>query len=188
MAQARSAKTRARSGDEFVAEPDFLRSAAYEAAGQSTVARAMLVLALVLLCIALAIQMALHWRDWLAAHYPESRPLLVQMCRLAQCRIGPLKSIDDVVVDSSSLARGSEPDGYRLTILLRNRSLVQLALPSIDLSLTDADGSMVARRTLSPLDFKVPEVIAPRGEVTLNLNLSTPGRRVTGYTVEAFYP
>jgi predicted Zn finger-like uncharacterized protein len=188
VAQNRPSKTRVRSGDELVAEPDFLRNAAYEASGQGMVARVMLAIASVLLCVALGGQLALHWRDWLAAHYPESRPLLAQMCRLVQCRIGPLKSIDDVVVDSSSLARGSEPDGYRLTILLRNRSTVQLALPSIDLSLTDADGSVVSRRTLSPADFKVDGVIASRSEVTLNLNLSTPGRRVTGYTVEAFYP
>jgi hypothetical protein len=187
-AQDRSSKTRVRSGEELVAEPDFLRHAAYEASGQGVVARAMLVLAAILLCITLAVQLALHWRDWLAAHYPASRPLLVQMCRLAQCRIGPLRSIDDVVVDSSSLARGADPDSYKLTILLHNRSSVPLALPSIDLSLTDADGSMVARRTLSPSDFKVADVIAPRSEVSLSLNITTPGRRVTGYTVEAFYP
>ncbi len=184
----RSARARMLGDDESI-PPAFLRDAARDADRQHPAARAMLVLAVIFLCLALAGQAALHWRDWLAAHYPASLPLIGQMCRMAQCRIGPLKSIEDVVVDSSSLARGStDTDGYKLTVLLRNRSSVLLELPSIDLSLTDVDGSVIARRTLSPVDFRVGSTIAPRSEVPLSVNISTAGRRVTGYTVEAFYP
>ena len=162
----RSNRTKVRSGDELSVPPYFLRDDVDGANWRSPVALAMLILAALFLCAALAAQAALHWRDWLAAHYPGSRAVLGQMCRVAQCRIGPLKSIDDVVVDSSSLARGSDPDGYQLTILLRNRSSVPLALPSIDLSLTDADGSVVSRRALSPADFRVASVTGPRSEVS----------------------
>jgi len=64
-----------------------------------------------------------------------------------------------------------------------------LALPSVDLSLTDADGQLVARRALGPADFRASLApIAPGGETALQLTLSAGSPRVAGYTVEIFYP
>ena len=65
-----------------------------------------------------------------------------------------------------------------------------LALPSVDLSLTDASGLLVARRALAPQDFRVAanSLLAPGGETALQLLLSAGNPRVSGYTVEIFYP
>jgi hypothetical protein len=61
-------------------------------------------------------------------------------------------------------------------------------LPSIDLTLTDANGRLVARRVLAPHDFRAAEVIAPRAEAGLQALLSAGTPSVVGYTVEIFYP
>ncbi|WKB52024.1 zinc-ribbon and DUF3426 domain-containing protein [Eleftheria terrae] len=174
--------------DEARHAPEFLRQAESQARWRTPGMRLALSLLALLLAAALTLQAALHWRDWLAVYRPGLRPLLTQLCQAAGCRIGPLRRIDDVVLDSSSLTRGTGSDAYRLTVLLRNRGAVPLALPSIDLSLTDTNGDLVARRALSPADFGTADTIGARSEVSLSLELSTPGQRVAGFTVEAFYP
>jgi hypothetical protein len=73
-------------------------------------------------------------------------------------------------------------------VTLRSRSDLPLTLPSVDLTLTDANGHLVARRALAPRDFNAADVIAPRAEAPLQVMLSTGTAAVVGYTVEIFYP
>jgi hypothetical protein len=73
-------------------------------------------------------------------------------------------------------------------VTLKSRSPLTLALPSVDLTLTDANGRLVARRALAPRDFRAPEVIAPRAEAAMQVLLSAGTPSVVGYTVEIFYP
>ncbi|MBV9891330.1 MAG: DUF3426 domain-containing protein, partial [Rhizobacter sp.] len=79
-------------------------------------------------------------------------------------------------------------DAFVLSVTLKNRSDVALALPSIDLTLTDANGRLVARRALAPRDLRAADVIAPRAEAPLQVVLSAGTPSVVGYTVEIFYP
>jgi hypothetical protein len=47
----------------------------------------------------------------------------------------------------------------------------------------------VSRRALNPADFRVATTIVPGNtDMPLQLLFTTPGTRVTGYTVELFYP
>ncbi len=113
------------------------------------------------------------------------------MCGRLDCSLGPLRRIDDIAVESSSLTRAAEPgvDALRLTVVLRNRGALTLAMPMVDLSLTDGNGELVARRALAASDFdRASATLAPASETSLQLAFSTDGRRVAGYTVEIFYP
>jgi hypothetical protein len=74
-------------------------------------------------------------------------------------------------------------------VTLRNRGSTALALPSIDLGLTDAAGQLVARRMLAPGEWRVAAPTIQAGaELPLQLLLTAGSARVTGYTVEIFYP
>lgn len=182
------AKRKVRSASGSPDDPEFLRRADRQARWASPPVRRALATAAVLLALLLAGQVALHQRDWLAAHHPATAPWLAQACDWLGCEVGPLRSIDDVTIDSSSLARTGQTGTYRLTVALRNRAGVAVAMPAIDLTLTDTNGDRVARRVLQRQDFGAPAALSARGEVTLTLDLETPGHRIAGYTVEAFYP
>ncbi|MFN3415218.1 MAG: zinc-ribbon and DUF3426 domain-containing protein [Caldimonas sp.] len=189
LTRRRSPRERGAAQDEpAAATPSFLRRAEREARWRHPVVRAALGLAALLLMVGLALQWAHHERHWLAAHHPGTRPWLEQLCAWTGCRIGPWPSIEHVVVDSSSLSPGNTPDSYRLSVQLRNRADVPLAVPAIELALTDLQGQLVARRALLPSDFRSGDTLAARGDLTLRLDFRTPGHRVAGYTVEAFYP
>jgi len=173
------------------ASPAFLRDAERRARWQSPRARAGFGLAVLALGAVLALQAAYHLRDPIGAHWPSTRPLLEAMCGQLDCSLGPLQRIDDIAVESSSLTRAAEPgvDALRLTVVLRNRGALPLAMPMVDLSLTDGNGELVARRALAASDFdRASATLAPASEASLHLAFSTDGRRVAGYTVEIFYP
>ncbi len=169
--------------------PEFLLAAKRKAMWRSPRMRAGLGLLSALLLLGLLAQVLYHFRDLTAARWPESRPWLEQGCELLKCRIGLPRHIDDVAVESSALSPANNGAAYRLSVVLRNRGNVPLAMPSVELSLTDAAGQLVSRRALSPGDFRVATSALPAGgETSLQLLLSTDGRRISGYTVEVFYP
>lgn len=170
--------------------PQFVRRADRDARWRTPRARMMLTLAMLLLGAGLLLQMGHHFRDLAAARWPALRPALLGWCGIAGCRIEAPRRIDDVTVESSTLtpaAVGTET--LRLAVTLRNRGALPVAMPSVDLTLTDTAGQLVARRALSPRDFAIANaVLPPGGETPLQVLLSAAPARVAGYTVEVFYP
>ena len=174
---------------EAAATPDFLRRAEQRARWDRPAVAAAMALACGVLLLVLAGQMAYHFRDLVAATYPQTRPALLALCELAGCRIEPLRRIDDIVIESSALTGAPTGDAIRLSVVLRNRGTLPLAMPAIELSLTDPAGQLLARRALLPADFAMAgATLAASAETPLQLVLAVDGRRPSGYTVEPFYP
>lgn len=169
--------------------PAFVREAEREARWQGSGVRKALVALTLLLAAGLAAQMAHQFRDGLAARMPAVEPALQLWCRWTGCTIDAPRRLDQIVVESTALAKGATAEVFRLSIVLRNKAPTVAALPWIDLSLTDANGQLVARRAMNPDDFRTSsKMIRAGAEVNLQAALSTGAWRVTGYTVEIFYP
>ena len=178
-----------RDHEDALAPPGFLRDAQRQARWQRPAVRAMLGVAALALVLLLAAQAAHHFRDPIAARWPEARPVLMAWCGAAGCAIEAPKRIEDISVESSALNHGGAANTFKLAVTLRNRGSVAVALPAVELSLTDATGQLVARRALMPSDFRVAlPVLAAGAEAPLQLVLGAGSPRVTGYTVELFYP
>lgn len=170
-------------------EPGFVREAERRTRWQGSAARRILGIATLLSGLLLAAQVAHRQRDDIAAHWPELRPALQAWCGWTSCTVSAPRRIEDLSVESTALARGSAADAFRLSVTLRNRGALPVALPWLELSLTDANGELVARRALSPLDLHAPSsAMAAGAETVLSALLSTGTTRITGYTVEIFYP
>jgi predicted Zn finger-like uncharacterized protein len=173
---------------ESAAHPEFVRRADRRARWRTGPARTALGVLSGLATLVLLLQVANHYRDSIAADSPALRAPLVAWCRLAGCRIEAPRHIEDVVVESTALARAPAADAFILSVALRSRSAVPLGMPSIDLALTDATGRLVARRVLAPRDLNAAEVLPPRTETGLQVQLTAGPASVVGYTVEIFYP
>ncbi len=173
---------------ETSARPEFVRRAERQAMWRSTGMRSALGAASLLAVIVLVLQIAHHGRDTLAAQYPSLRAPLVAMCRVAGCTLQTPRHIDDVLVESTALTKAVGQDAFVLAVNLKSRSALPLAVPSIDLTLTDGQGRLVARRALSPQDFRASDVLAPGADAALQLTLNAGSASVVGYTVEIFYP
>jgi predicted Zn finger-like uncharacterized protein len=171
------------------APPEFVQRAQRQARWQTPGMRAALGVAGGLRLGVLGLQVVHQQRDLVAARWPATAPALSAWCAALSCTIGAPRRIEDVAVESTALARAATPDAYRLAVVLRNRGAMPVAVPSIDLSLTDTSGQLVARKVLSPRDFRVAAApLRPGADTSLQLELTAGGARVTGYTVEVFYP
>ena len=170
--------------------PDFVTRAAQAQRWQEPRARLALAAAALLLSGTLAVQAVHHHRDLIAARWPAARPVLTTWCDWVNCRIELPRRVEDITVESTSLTHGAAgSDAFKLSVTLRNRGAVPVALPSVDLSLTDAAGQLLARKALAPSDFRAASLaLAAGSDATLQLMLSAGSGRVTGYTVEVFYP
>jgi predicted Zn finger-like uncharacterized protein len=171
------------------ATPEFIRHAHRRARWDRPATRVALSVAGLLLLLALALQIGHHFRDTIAMRWPALKPALAVWCAAPSCVIQPPRRIEDIAVESSALTRVTGVDAFNLAVTLRNRGGMALALPSIDLSLTDASGQVVARRMLAPGEWRVAATTIQAGaELPLQLLLTAASARVSGYTVEIFYP
>jgi predicted Zn finger-like uncharacterized protein len=169
--------------------PEFIRRAEHAARWRHPARRGLLAAAALLLVALLGGQIALHYRDHVAAAWPDTQPWLQAACNLLGCRIEAPRRIDSLSVDSSGLVRLPDSPLYRLSLVLRNKAATAVQMPAIDLALTDSQGQTMARRVLTAAELGHPADKLPAGgEITLQAALDLGERRVAGYTVELFYP
>lgn len=169
--------------------PAFVRKAERAARWRRPGVRAALSLLALLAAVALALQVALTQHDLLAARWPVLKPAMERLCALSGCQLGLPRRIASLTVDSSGLVRAGPSGAYRLSLVLRNADVMTLRLPSVDLSLTDAQGRTLARRVLDPADLgSTQDGIAAGAELPLAVSLRTRDPAVVGYTIEIFYP
>lgn len=169
--------------------PAFVRQAEREARWQAPGMRRLLALFAVALTLLLGGQAAHHYRDAVAARLPGAAPALQAWCAWSGCTIEAPRRLEDIVVESTALAKAASGDAFRFSVVLRNRAPTAAAMPWLELTLTDANGELLARRALNPRELRARSAdIGAGAETTLQATLSTGALRVTGYTVEIFYP
>ncbi len=173
------------------AVPGFVRQARRRAYWTSPGVRAGLVALACLLVVLLAGQWAIQERHRLVAMHPEARPWVEQACGWLGCDLAPIRRIDAVEIESAELVRRLG-NFYSFDFVLRNRSTLEVALPALELTLTNIGEQPVARRVFLPRDWPdAPTALSPNGSVSVSLRLSlmlgedTP---TAGYRALVFYP
>ena len=169
-------------------QPEFVRRAERRARWKSKPVQAALASVCVVAALGLGLQTAHHFRDAMAARWPSTKPALVAWCRLAACSVDAPSSIDDLTLEHTDLTRAVGVDAFVFSVTLRSHGAVALKVPSIDLSLTDGNGRLVARRALAPRDFGASALIQPGAEAVMQLMVNAGSARVSGFTAEIFYP
>jgi predicted Zn finger-like uncharacterized protein len=169
----------------------FVKQARREAFWRGPVVRLGLLVSLVLLGLMLLMQFALHERDRLAASDPALRTLLARLCEPLKCSIRPPRQIDAISIDSSSFNK-LPGEAYRLNLTLKNQATMPVAMPALELTLTDGQDQPVVRRVLMPADLgATAAVIGATSEWSGSLELAVAngnGSRIAGYRLLAFYP
>ena len=175
--------------------PSFVRSAEHAARWRDPRVRATLALLCLAALLSLAAQVAIEYRDLLAARLPLTRPWLEAACEPLGCKVEAARVIDSLAVDSSGLLRVERSNLYKLQVSLRNRAGIALAVPALDLRLTDSQGRLIARKVLLPADLGVAQATIDAGRdlnLQATLQLVAGGDAgvpvIAGYTIELFYP
>jgi len=170
----------------------FVRQARRREFWRKPLVRAVLVLMVLAFVLLLAGQVAYQDRDRLALAYPDAKPWLARACDVLHCKLGPPRAIEAVAIETSSFNK-LRGDTYRLNVTLKNQSATPVAMPALELTLTDTQDQAVVRRVLQAADF-APGTAAIGAasdwstSVGIVVNTAAAGGRVSGYRVIAFYP
>ena len=174
------------------AEASFLQKNEENPVWRKPVMRATLALLSMLLLLGLLGQMVLHERDRIVALEPGLRPLLLAICVPWNCVLSPLRRIESIVIDSSSFSR-IQGDAYRLNFTVKNAADTPMAVPAIELTLTDLTDQPVVRRVLLPAELGVKsDSLAAGAEWPIALRLEikavVASDQIAGYRLLTFYP
>jgi predicted Zn finger-like uncharacterized protein len=147
-----------------------------------------------LLLIVLLAQAAYFFRVELGANLPGLKPALISYCDLLRCTVPLPQKADLMSIESSELEADPAQAGViALNALLRNQAPYAQAYPNLELSLTDAQEKVLARRTFLPPDYLKPDTdeqqgLAANRELAVTLNLDTTDLKASGYRLFLFYP
>ncbi|MFA5826333.1 MAG: DUF3426 domain-containing protein [Gallionellaceae bacterium] len=147
-----------------------------------------------LLLLVLAAQALYFYRVEIAAQLPGLKPMLTSYCSLLKCTIPLPKKAELMGIESSDLeADPLQANVITLSALLHNRAPHTQAYPSLELSLTDMQDKVVARRTFAPAEYlKATEDeklgLAANREMSIKLRLDTTDLKPSGYKLFLFYP
>ncbi len=171
----------------------FVRDARRQAFWRKPLVRSLLAFVAVALTCLLGLQFAVQQRDALLAFEPRSKPWLQILCAQFTCDLGVPRRIEAIVIDSSSFNKADSSGSYRLSFALKNTSSSVVAMPSLEVSLTDSQDQAVIRRVLSPAQFgSANGLLAASAEfsnsLTVQVQPGSPPLRIAGYRLLAFYP
>lgn len=149
--------------------------------------------ALSLLLLLLA-QLSYHYRSALIVLFPEARPYAIELCAKLGCELPLPRRIEQMSIEASDLqADTANPNIMVLSATLKNRAVFDQQLPSLELTLTDAQDQAVVRRVLAPNDYigKAADVqagFAANSEIGIKVFIEGSQVKATGYRLYLFYP
>jgi len=148
------------------------------------------------LAIGAAFQAMLVMREPLLESWPESRPLLVKACSWYGCSAGWPGHSELLAVVGSELASIPGTDVVELNAAVRSRASFTMALPAIEVTLTDTQNRTVARKVFLPADYlassgepssRIDDGLAPNADLSIRLVFEARGLNAAGFVVYPFY-
>lgn len=146
----------------------------------------------------LVVQFTYVFRNDLASLMPAWRPALESLCVKLHCEVSLRRHLERISVSVIAFERQSTADqesksvDMTLKFSLRNRFNQSQPWPYLSLELTDASGTVVLRKLLSPKDYlpaaMVGQLFAANQEVSLTLPVVVTGLQINGYSLKPFFP
>jgi hypothetical protein len=178
--------------EEAVAEPEFLREGSPERRSFSVIYGG----GSALLAIFLVIQLAVIFRTEITTRWPQWRPTLVQVCGLFGCNVGWPTRAELLAVVGTELQSIPGTDVLELTAVIRNRASFKVALPAIEITLTDTTNRTLARKVFAPVDYlasagepssRIDDGLGPGSDYTIRVAFEARGVAAAGFVVYPFY-
>ena len=139
------------------------------------------------LVLLLLLQFVIAQRNWLAAEEPALRPVLSALCA---CEVTWPREPEAVLIESSSFTE-SPQGGFTVQLRLKNTQRHPVAMPALELSLTDLQDQVLVRRVFTAEELSGKDHVQALRDVrsTLNFDLDEKvSQRITGFRAFVFYP
>jgi len=143
-----------------------------------------------LLSFVFLFQLLIWNRNSLVAEEPGLQPLLSMLCQPSDCKIDWPYEPDAVLIENSSFMENPE-GGYNVQLRLKNTQHHAVAMPALELSLTDLRDQVLVRRVFLAKELSDKDHLQALRDVRANLNFDldeTVKTRITGFRAIIFYP
>jgi predicted Zn finger-like uncharacterized protein len=145
----------------------------------------------------LILQLLFVYRNDIALALPSARPVLKSVCEKIGCEVGYSCRLERISIEAGLVAvPGAAQDGQtsnlNLRMTMRNRYDQPQLWPNLTISLSDASGTVVVRKSVAPYQYLpstlLDQPFAAGQEVNLVLPLSVTGFQITGFEINKFFP
>jgi hypothetical protein len=139
------------------------------------------------LVLAFLMQWVVVQRNWLVAEEPALRPALSALCA---CEVTWPREPDAVLIESSSFTENPQ-GGYTVQLRLKNTQHHPVAMPALELSLTDLQDQVLVRRVFTAEELSGKDHVQSLRDVRSTLNFDIDDKvsqRVIGFRAFVFYP
>ena len=143
-----------------------------------------------LLGLGLVLQLVLWNRHLLVAQEPALQGLIEGLCAPFGCEWHWPQTLDAVQIENSSFTENADGT-YRLQLRLKNTQHHAVAMPLLELTLTDERDDVVLRRVFQPQELGLKDHMPALRDArsTLNFDLDESLKpRVMGFRALIFYP
>jgi len=143
----------------------------------------------ILLVAVLAAQGVYFYGDALVELEPALKPAVTEFCDFAGCQLRPRQDVTLIDLADAQVEPHPRFDrALRVHAVLVNRAEFAQPHPRLEITLTDREGKVVARRSFSPAEY-LPraaaraDAMAPGVAVDVQLDVTQPEARTTGYEI-----
>ena len=179
--------------DSALTAPSFLPSEDQE---REEKLRRRLWIACVPLAVLAVVQIGLGLREDALESWPSLRPLLADACSLFGCTVGWPQHAELLTIIGSELASIPGTDVIELNAAIRSRASFVMALPAIEVTLTDTQNRILARKVFLPADYlastgepssRIDDGLAPGSDLSVRLVFEAHGLNASGFVLYPFY-
>jgi len=138
----------------------------------------------------LGFQVILFHRDKLVAMNLSVAPIFTAVCLTIGCRVDWPKENDKVAIDSSHFKQLGE-DNFSFTLSVKNQAPYFLAMPALELTLTNAEQGDVVRKVWLASEVGLPNMLKPMRSQTVEMVFAVDqpwAGKINGYRALLFYP
>lgn len=143
----------------------------------------------VLLLSALLAQGIYFYGSELARSSPALKPVLAEVCHVLGCKLTP--PLDINLIDLMEARVAPHPKfnkALRIRATLVNRASFSQAFPTMEVTLSDSNGQVVARRAFRPEEYVEKtrvdgELMPPNVAIPVLLDVTHPDNRALGYEI-----
>ncbi len=138
------------------------------------------------------LQYSYSMRDDLA-RYPELRPWVQKLCDVAQCDVPMQQNVDLIKLTHRDITIHPRVKGALLinAVFVNNANFTQ-SFPLMQITLSDINGRIIAKRRFQPVEYLDADVnirrgMAPKNPVQIVLEIADPGKDAVNFEFNFFY-
>ena len=124
---------------------------------------------------------------------PQLKPVLTTLCSPLGCEVEPAAWLSALTLDALSLSKSANTTSsnnenflHKMQATVRNSSQIYVKTPDVELTISNAQGALIARKTLKAQQLAGADTLAPSSDWLIDSEILI-NQQTVGYTARLVY-